>query len=201
VIIASDTLGSYGSMARFTTLSRVFRVNESTVMAAGGDYADYQFLKQIIEQKVLSDECIGDGFGYTPKSLHSWLTRFLYNRRSRFNPLWNTLIVAGMLNGEAYLGFVDKVGTAYEAPSVASGYGAYIAQPMLRDAIEKNPNMTEQEARDVIQRCMTVLNYRDARSWNKFEMAVVAKDHAAEIIGPVETQADWTIARDIRGYE
>lgn len=27
-----------------------------------------------------------------------------------------------------FLGYVDKIGTAYEAPSVASGYGAYIAQ-------------------------------------------------------------------------
>ena len=27
-----------------------------------------------------------------------------------------------------FLGYVDKIGVAYEAPSVASGYGAYIAQ-------------------------------------------------------------------------
>ena len=27
-----------------------------------------------------------------------------------------------------YLGYVDKIGTAYESDSIASGYGAYIAQ-------------------------------------------------------------------------
>ena len=27
-----------------------------------------------------------------------------------------------------FLGYIDKIGVAYEAPSVASGYGAYIAQ-------------------------------------------------------------------------
>ena len=27
-----------------------------------------------------------------------------------------------------FLGYIDKIGVAYESPSVASGYGAYIAQ-------------------------------------------------------------------------
>ena len=30
------------------------------------------------------------------QALHCWLTRVLYNRRSKFDPLWNVIIVAGM---------------------------------------------------------------------------------------------------------
>ena len=30
------------------------------------------------------------------QALHSWLTRVLYNRRSKFDPLWNTFVVAGL---------------------------------------------------------------------------------------------------------
>lgn len=52
VIIAADTLGSYGSLAKFRSLSRVLRVNERTVIAATGDYADFQLLKTIITDKV-----------------------------------------------------------------------------------------------------------------------------------------------------
>jgi 20S proteasome subunit beta 7 len=52
VAIAADTLGSYGSLARFRSVSRMMRVNERTIMGVGGDYADYQFLKAIIEQRV-----------------------------------------------------------------------------------------------------------------------------------------------------
>lgn len=52
VIIAADTLGSYGSLARYRSLSRIMRVNESTVLTSGGDYADYQFIKSIVEQHV-----------------------------------------------------------------------------------------------------------------------------------------------------
>ena len=43
----------------------------------------------------------------------------------------------------------------------------FVVQPLLREAIEKNANMTEQDARQLIAQCMTVLHYRDARSWNK----------------------------------
>ena len=52
IVMAADMLGSYGSLARFRDCPRVMKVNDTTVMGAGGDYADYQFLKSIIEQRV-----------------------------------------------------------------------------------------------------------------------------------------------------
>ena len=38
---------------------------------------------------------------------------------------------------------------------------------MLRDAYEKNPNMTEEEAKQLLVTCLRVLYYRDARSLNR----------------------------------
>lgn len=55
----------------------------------------------------VEEECLDDGFGYTPKSLYSWLSRVMYNRRSNINPLWNTYIVAGMPDGEPVAGMQD----------------------------------------------------------------------------------------------
>merc|ERR1712038_264739 len=91
VVIAADTLGSYGSLARFTEIQRVIKVNETTIVGAGGDFADFQFLSDIIKQKQIDEECADDGFNLKPKALHCWLTRVLYNRRSKFDPLWNAL--------------------------------------------------------------------------------------------------------------
>ena len=51
VIICADLLGSYGSMAQFRNLPRVFKVNDLTVFGGSGDYADMQFMKETIEQK------------------------------------------------------------------------------------------------------------------------------------------------------
>jgi len=200
IVIAADTLGSYGSLARYRSLSRILKVNDTTVMGTGGDYADLQYMKSIIEQKVIDEECLADGFSYSPKSIYSWLTRIMYSRRTRLNPLWNTVIVGGMQDGEPFLGYVDKLGVAYQAPSVASGYGAYIAQPLLRDALDKIPSMCEAEARSVIARCLSVLFYRDARSWNEYELAVVTKD-GASVDGPLTCTTNWDIAPMVRGYE
>lgn len=52
IMLAADTLGSYGTLARYRDLSRVSVVNDATVIAAGGDYADFQYLKSVIEQRV-----------------------------------------------------------------------------------------------------------------------------------------------------
>lgn len=52
VVIAADMLGSYGSLARFRNISRIMRVNDSTMLGASGDYADFQYLKQVLGQMV-----------------------------------------------------------------------------------------------------------------------------------------------------
>lgn len=51
-MIAADTMGSYGSLARFRGISRLLKVNDTTMLGASGDYADFQYLKQIIDQMV-----------------------------------------------------------------------------------------------------------------------------------------------------
>ena len=95
VMLAADSLGSYGSLARFRNVKRVFQVTDKAVLACSGDIADYQFIREVIEQKVRDDQI----HGFTPElnagALHCWLTRVLYNRRSKFDPLWLENVVAG----------------------------------------------------------------------------------------------------------
>ncbi|XP_064330850.1 proteasome subunit beta type-4 [Phalacrocorax carbo] len=200
VIIAADMMGSYGSLARFRGISRLLKVNDTTMLGASGDYADFQYLKQIIDQMVIDEELLGDGHSYSPKAIHSWLTRVMYNRRSKINPLWNTVVIGGYYNGEGFLGYVDMLGVAYEAPTLATGYGAYLAQPLMREALEKKPSLTKEEARDLIERCMKILYYRDARSFNRYEVAI-ATEKGVEVEGPLTLEANWEIAHLISGFE
>lgn len=51
VMIASDTLASYGSLARYRNIDRIMKVNDNIILGAGGDYADFQHIKNIIHQK------------------------------------------------------------------------------------------------------------------------------------------------------
>ena len=99
VVIGADLLASYGSLARFRDISRVYKVNDKCVIGCGGDYADYQFLLRAIEQKMIEEDNHNDNLCLSPNALYSWLTRVQYNRRSKFDPLWCQWVVGG-LNGE-----------------------------------------------------------------------------------------------------
>lgn len=50
-----------------------------------------------------------------------------------------------------YLGFVDKIGTAFDAKEVATGFGVHLAIPMIREAREKG-NLTRETAQKVRSR-------------------------------------------------
>ncbi|KNC70367.1 hypothetical protein SARC_17109, partial [Sphaeroforma arctica JP610] len=96
VIIAADTLGSYGSLARFRSVSRIIRVNDRTIVGGSGDYADFQFIKEDLEELQLENDEVADGHSLSPKAIHSYIGRVMYGRRSKMNPLWNSLVVAGV---------------------------------------------------------------------------------------------------------
>ncbi|RZF43944.1 hypothetical protein LSTR_LSTR006752 [Laodelphax striatellus] len=193
VMLASDMLGSYGSLAKFRMIERLVEVNKQIVIGAGGDYADFQFLRDIIKQKVTDETCLDDGFMLKPRSLHSWVTRFLYNRRNRFDPLWTNFVVAGMQDGEPFLGVVDKLGKAYENECVGTGLGNHIAIPYLRYALDKKPNLTEQEAREAIVKSLQSLFYRDARAFDKYQLATITAD-GVKIENGLTLETDWSMA-------
>ncbi|XP_051172638.1 proteasome subunit beta type-4 [Leptopilina boulardi] len=194
IAIAADVLGSYGSLARYRSLERVMKVNDNIILGAGGDYADFQYLKNIVEQKILEEHCIDDGFTLKPKSLHCWLTRVMYNRRSKFDPLWNNFLIGGFDDGKPFLGTVDHLGMAFSDPVIATGYGSYLATPMLRAAYEKNNEMSEEEAIQLINKAMQILFYRDARSFPKYHLGIITKEKGIEIRGPLSLDSNWEAA-------
>lgn len=69
------------------------------------------------------------------------------------------------------MGYVDLLGTTYSASTLATGYGAYIALPLLRKAVEgRETTLTEAEAVEIMETSLKVLFYRDARSLNKVKL-------------------------------
>lgn len=115
VLVAADTLGSYGSLARFENICRMSTVGVAgdTLLAAGGDYSDYQQMLKMIESQANAEYCADDGAAMSASMMHQWLTRIMYQRRSKMNPLWNSIVIMGYRNGESYLGTTDLYGTMY----------------------------------------------------------------------------------------
>jgi len=118
----------------------------------------------------------------------------------------------------SFLSYVDLLGTTYTASTLATGYGSYIAQPLLRKAVEGRENeLTEIEARKIIEECMRVLYYRDARSIDKvsivqhmkaqrylcsglqYQVATITSE-GVSISDPIRLETSWSFAEGIKGY-
>jgi 20S proteasome subunit beta 7 len=119
------------------------------------------------------------------------LTRLLYNRRSKFDPLWNSLVIAGFEDGKSFLGTTNLLGTHYEDDTIATGFGSYLARPLLRKHYEnKNGKISEDEAKKILEESMRVLWYRDGRAINKMQIAIINKD-GVKISDPYSLKTEW----------
>jgi 20S proteasome subunit beta 7 len=140
----------------------------------------------------------------TAASLHRYLSKLMYARRNKFDPLWNSLMVGGLdEDDKPFLACADLRGTTYAAPCIATGYGSMLATPIMRRtvpdeaAVEK---VTLEEAVEVVKECMKVLYYRDARSLDRYSIAVVTKDGVDLKLDEKLEGQSWAFAERIKGY-
>ena len=82
-MMCADTLGSYGSMARFTTVARLKQFGTNTVVGAGGDISDFQYIQEQLEMLIERDLAIDDGSSLSPAAIHKYLVQVMYQRRSK----------------------------------------------------------------------------------------------------------------------
>ncbi|RYP76167.1 hypothetical protein DL771_001991 [Monosporascus sp. 5C6A] len=214
VVMAADNLASYGSLARFTDVKRIRQFGENSVVGFGGDVSDMQYLDRHLTELAI-DESYTSGGGddaeehrLSARNLHRYLSKLLYHRRSKFDPLWNHLLVAGLderpdRKGRPFLAAADLLGTTFESPSLATGFGSMLAQPILRRHApddEAAARLTRDEAVAVVRECMKVLFYRDARSLDSYSLAVVTADGVEISHGERLEQQSWAFADRIKGY-
>jgi len=195
VMLAADTLLSYGSMAKTMDASRWVEIDQ-TLIGASGEYSDFQAIQEMLEAKSLEmqsgllQEREGDDAPMTARSMWNYLRVVMYHRRNKMNPLWNNVVVCGKdgSSGEFFLGVVDRLGTTVEDNIMATGFGSYMGMPLLRE--KWRADMDEGEARALLEDCMTVLFYRDCRAASRIQLAKVSNDGVL-ISEPYELKTTW----------
>lgn len=208
VIIAADNLGAYGSLLRFNDVERLIPVGKSTVVGISGDISDMQHLEEMLSDLEIDNNYDNshseDSEGLKPSYIFEYLSTVMYHRRSKMNPLWNALIVAGTEDGEPFLKYVNLLGVTYSSPTLATGFGAHLAIPLLRRVIDREEDVAKTNlelAEKTILESMKVLYYRDARSSRKFSMAIIDKDQGLIMKQGLQVEdMNWNFAKDIRGY-
>ncbi|XP_042061659.1 proteasome subunit beta type-4-like isoform X1 [Salvia splendens] len=189
LLFAADMGGSYGSTLRYKSVERLKSVGKHSVIGASGEISDFQEIMRYLDELIsLFDNMWDDGNSLGPKEVHNYLTRVMYNRRNKFNPLWNSLVLGGIKNGKKYLGTVSMIGVHYEDDHVATGFGNHLARPILRD--EWHENLTYEEGVKLLEKCMRVLLYRDRSAVNKLQIAKITEE-GFTVSEPYSLKTSW----------
>jgi 20S proteasome subunit beta 7 len=192
------------------------------VVGFGGDVSDMQYLDRLLLALSIREnystyssdpsEKDADTADLSAKNLHTYLSKVMYKRRTDFNPLWNQLLVCGFdgvakgtdkAQGKPFLASVDLLGTTFSSPSLATGFGAHLAQPILRKVApdeEAVANIDKETAVQAIKDCMKVLFYRDARSMDRYSIAVISRDGVELKEDEALEKQSWAFAETIKGY-
>lgn len=191
IMMAADTLGAYGATKRYKSISRIVPAAPTTLVGAGGEISDFQYISKLLTELNDNDVIRDDGVVLKPRGVFAYLQRVMYNRRNKFDPLWNSLVVGGVdqATGEAFLGTCSMIGVSYTDSHVATGFGNHLARPLFRN--EQRDDMTEQEARALLEKALRVCYYRDKNSINKFVIGTVTKESGMKVSEPFSLSTEW----------
>lgn len=193
VMMASDTLASYGGLARFSNIVRLHPVGDNTLIGVTGDLSDFDSVQDLLRRRVWEDTCADDGDRITAPEIYSYLSRVMYQLRSKQDPWWATLLIGGVTPSptgpKTFLGVVDKLGMCFEGDYLTTGYGSHLALPLLRN--KWRPDMSEEEAKALLDECMRVLSYRDCRTVNRITTGKITAEGAASVSKPYVLDTKW----------
>ena len=83
VMLAADTLASYGSLARYKDVRRIQKVGETTLVGASGEISDFQSIMEMLESMNQADINQDDGYTKTPTEIYNYLRAVMYQKRGK----------------------------------------------------------------------------------------------------------------------
>jgi len=199
VMMVADELLSYGKSARYMGFRRIEPVGKATIIGASGEFSDFQYIRKLLDQEELDDFYAEDGSDKGARQYGEYLGRVMYNRRSKFNPLYNQIVIGGFQDtkvgedrSEPYLAYIDNVGTTFEDNFIATGFGGHLSIPMLRKSWHED--MSANDASQLLSDCLRVLYARDCRAFNRFTRATCTRDGGVQIEEGQKIEANWDVA-------
>jgi len=62
--------------------------------------SDFQYLQTLLDELTIEEFTAQDNHTLGPAEIHEYLSQVMYARRSKMNPLWNSLLVGGVKDGK-----------------------------------------------------------------------------------------------------
>ncbi|EOB13397.1 Proteasome subunit beta type-4 [Nosema bombycis CQ1] len=184
IVIACDTQGSYGSLAKYNDIRRLIKLGSNTLCCFSGEVSDTQSL--INRLKMIIEE---DNQEITPSGFHRITQRILYTARSKMEP-FNTNVVIGGIEGnnDFILSNVNHLGNSYSSNSISSGLGNFIALPFLRSVSLEN--LEREDAIKIAEESLRIMCYRSTRNSNRIQVGIV-DENGVNISNPYLLETKW----------
>ncbi|KAI5148464.1 20S proteasome subunit beta 7 [Enteropsectra breve] len=176
VMIAANDAASYGSMA-VDNVQKIFRLTDRCLAVFTGSVGDINELHRTIMREIREDPReLG------PMSIHKFVQRELYQKRSEMKPLELAVIICGIdaqaMKQESshgikntygaedeegrFLGIVNSKGNFWFDQSMATGLASHLILPILRE--RDYSTLSREEATALAEECMRILFYKDCKA-------------------------------------
>lgn len=197
VVMGADTRGSYGRLAKFGGIRRIFRMTDQVLLGVSGELSDTQYLLKTLN--ILTEE---DNRKIDPQGYHRMIQRMLYSARSKAEPLNLGVCVGGISRDNAreasgtegrFLGSVDHLGNFFFSEVICTGIGAYLVLPYIRSRVEgREDEIEREEAINLVEEAMRLLCYRDCSASNEIQVSY-CDGNGVFISDPYTIQTNWEI--------
>lgn len=129
----------------------------------------------------------------SPRDYFNYISRHNYQRRLKMDPLWCSTVVGGVSkdSGEVFLGCTDLYGLRLEENFILTGLASHYCQVLMQNSW--SAEMSEGEARQLIENCMRTMFYRDKKAHDKVQIVTVSKEKGVTMHDPITIDSEWNL--------
>ncbi|CAL1147341.1 unnamed protein product [Cladocopium goreaui] len=176
VILAADGQAAYSIIRLKNDADKIWKVG-NMLFGCSGPSADTANFMEFIEKNVKLNE-LRTGIPMSTKAAASF-TRNELAHALRKGPFQADLLVAGVDNEGPSLYFMDYLASSVKVNKAAHGYGAMFTLGLM-DRYWK-PDLTEEEAIDIIKKCIKELETRFIVDLPGYKCKIVSKTGIKEV--------------------
>nr|ACI66031.1 Proteasome subunit beta type-2 [Salmo salar] len=188
VLVAADNVAAHSIVKMKQDQDKMFKLSDKILLPCVGEAGDtVQFAEYI--QKNIQLYKMRNGYELSPTAAANFTRKNLADYLRSRTPYHVNLLLAGFDETDGPgLYYMDHLSALAKAPFAAHGHGAYLTLSIL-DRYYR-PDLTRDEAVDLLKKCVEELNYRFILNLPSFSVRLIDKDgiHDLEKLIPVGTK-------------
>jgi len=174
VVMAADTTSARSILTMKHDSNKMHPLNGKTLMGVVGEAGDAGQFAEFIGKNIQLYK-YRNGYDLSPKAAAHYTRKNLADFLRSRTPYQVNLLMGGWdENDGPGLFFMDYLASMNQTPFAAHGYGSFFSMSILDRYY--HPNITVQEAQDILQKCVDEVQARFLVNLPAFKVKIISKD-------------------------